>query len=77
MAQRIRVRCSHCGMMTSPENIENGPYPMEVFLQTFGGKVAGDPKGKGSGKGSAPGMMEYKDITGTVEGKRILKKIGH
>jgi hypothetical protein len=61
--------------MCTPDRFKAGPYEIQVFLQTFGGKIAGDPKGKGSGKGSAPGIMEYENITNTKEGKKIIQII--
>jgi hypothetical protein len=76
MTQRIRVRCPHCGMMSDLEHFKDGPYDVQVFLQTFGGKVPGDRKGKGSGKGSGAGVMEYEEITKTAQGKKVLKEIG-
>jgi hypothetical protein len=39
------------------------PYKIKVFLQKFGGKVAGD----NTGRGKARGLMTYKDITGSSQ----------
>jgi len=35
------------------------PYKIQVFSQRFGGKVAGDRKGRGKAKG----LMKYTNIT--------------
>jgi len=71
MAERIRVRCPVCGSMpTLPQLVqteEEKPAKIRVFLQKFGGKVAAEDQGAmafGKKKrGSAPGYMEYIDIT--------------
>lgn len=34
-------------------------HKIKIWLQTFGGKVAGEFKGRGKAKG----LMEYKDVT--------------
>jgi hypothetical protein len=58
--------------MSNPSRIKKGSYKIEVFLQTFGGKIAGDRKGRGK----AAGLMEYEDITNTKQGRKILEMIG-
>lgn len=73
MAQKIRVRCPVCGMMPTLENLElaetEKPPEVELFLQKFGGKVKlGQEVASGKGyqkkkRGSAPGYMEYINIT--------------
>lgn len=60
MTERIRFRCPCCGMIANLDRIEQGqPYKIQVFSQKFGGKVAGDLKGRGKAKG----LMKYTNIT--------------
>ena len=60
MNEKIRFRCPCCGMMADLDRIERGgPYKIQVFSQTVGGKVAGDRKGRGKAKG----LMKYTNIT--------------
>ncbi len=73
MAERIRVRCPCCGMMANKKNFQSTPYKVEVYLQTFGGKVPG--AGPRKGKGKAPGLMEYRKITNTKAGKTIVQEV--
>lgn len=77
MAERIRVRCPICGSMPTLPQLENTakkwPAKLMLYLQKFGGKAPvvaheGIPT-PGKKKGSAPGYMEYIDITETSAGE--------
>lgn len=59
MIEKIRFRCPCCGMIADLERIDRSPYKIQVFSQKFGGKVAGDRKGRGKAKG----FMKYTNIT--------------
>lgn len=60
MKEKLRARCPCCGMMADVDRFEGGPHEVEVFIQRFGGKVGGSGA---IGRGRAPGMMEYLDVT--------------
>lgn len=73
MGEQIRARCPLCGMICDEENLDQDePYPFEVFLEEFGGKMPVTEedrearKGKGfrSGKGSSKGRIVYTKLTG-------------
>ena len=60
MSEKLRFRCPCCGMMADLDRLDTDqPYKIQVFSQTFGGKVAGDRKGRGKAKG----LMKYTNIT--------------
>jgi len=59
MTEKLRFRCPCCGMMADLDRIDHPPYKIQVFSQKFGGKVAGDRKGRGKAKG----LMKYTNIT--------------
>ena len=73
MAEKIRVRCPVCGSMPDLDQLvhteKNKPAKIRIFLQKFGGKVAAEDQGAmpypKKKRGSAPGYMEYIDITDT------------
>ena len=58
--EKLRFRCPCCGMMADVDRLNTDrPYKIQVFSQRFGGKVAGDRKGRGKAKG----LMKYTNIT--------------
>ncbi len=59
MREKLRFRCPCCGMIADLDRLDTGPYKIQVFSQKFGGKVAGDHKGRGKAKG----YMKYTNIT--------------
>jgi hypothetical protein len=67
----IRVRCPACGMMPTLDNLaytdKEKPAEVRIFIQTLGGKAKAPPLEEGTYKkrkrGSAPGLMEYTDVT--------------
>jgi len=59
MIEKKRFRCPCCGMVADLDQLDSGPYKIKVFLQRFGGKIAGENKGRGK----ARGLMTYDDIT--------------
>lgn len=75
MIGKIRFRCPCCGMIADLDRIDQAPYKIQVFSQTFGGKIAGNNKGRGKAKG----LMKYTNITRTSidvirEIEEIVKK---
>ena len=58
MIKRLRFRCPCCGMVSDVDRLSKS-YKVKIWLQKFGGKVAGETKGRGSAKG----LMEYEDVT--------------
>jgi len=46
-------------MVSDLDRLGDGPYKIRVYRQEFGGKVAGERKGRGR----ARGFMKYTDIT--------------
>lgn len=80
MKEIIRIRCPLCGMMPSENNLkqteEEKPAEVRVFICRFYGKVkAEEVPGvlyKKKGRGSAPGRIEYEDVTEQEE--ELLKK---
>ncbi len=73
MKQRLRARCPICGMIADVERFEEKIYPIQVFLQTFGGKIKANTVIRGRGK--SPGFIEYKEITSLPEAQKIVKTI--
>ncbi len=69
MVEKLRFRCPCCGLVADVDRLSEGPYKVQAFLQSFGGKVSGM---KHPGKGKAPGFMRYEDITKTEQGKQIM-----
>lgn len=69
--ERIRCKCPVCGMVNGIENFkESKPYDIKVWVQEFGGKVAGETRGRGSAKG----YMKYKNVTkGSQDIVRMIK----
>lgn len=72
MAEKLRIRCPCCGMMTDQDQmgrVEGEKAAVRVYLQKFGGKlplnVPLGPGYKTSKRGGAPGYQEYIDITDT------------
>jgi hypothetical protein len=60
MASKIRFKCPCCGMVSDIDRIHNRkPFKIQVFKQEFGGKIAGQNKGRGK----AEGYMRYTNIT--------------
>lgn len=83
MGEQIRARCPLCGMICDSENLDrDDPYPFEVFLQEFGGKMPTteeereERKGKGHrvGKGSNKGRIVYTKLTG-AEYQEVWEKM--
>lgn len=71
MPEKLRVRCPVCGSMPDLDQLakteEEKPARIRIFLQKFGGKMPADEAVgvpyKKRKRGSAPGYMEYTDIT--------------
>ena len=85
MPEKLRFRCPCCGMVADVSKLESSePYPLEAFLEKYGGKrplTREDRKARKGlrlGSGSAPGIIEYWDIEVTDElmgllGERIAE----
>lgn len=58
MEEKLRYRCPLCGMIFDEGRLGRS-YKIKVFLQEFGGKVAGNIKGRGKAKG----FIKYTDVT--------------
>ncbi len=60
MIEKLRCRCPLCGMIFDESKLNSSsPYKIQVFLQKFGGKVAGNEKGRGKAKG----VIKYLNVT--------------
>ena len=59
-----RMRCPLCAMMTEYNNFMEAAPQLQLYEQTFGGRLPA-PRGAKPGQKSkqAPGVMDYKDIT--------------
>ncbi len=59
-----RVRCPLCAMMTEYNNFMEAAPQLQLYEQTFGGRLLA-PRGAKPGQKSkqAPGVMDYKEIT--------------
>lgn len=73
--KKIRFKCPCCGMVSDFDRLKYGPHKITVYSQEFGGKVAGDHKGRGR----ASGLMKYTNITRSSnshidEVKEMLRK---
>lgn len=74
MAEKLRIRCPFCGMHPTLEvldqTVKEKPAEVRIFLQKYGGKLPAPVEGKAvyekKGRGSAPGYMEWVEITGQV-----------
>ena len=71
--EKLRVRCPCCGQMTDLDRmaeVSENPAEVQVFLQTMGGKLPA-PQVEGEfkkvGRGKAPGLMTYEEITEKME----------
>lgn len=69
MKEQIRCKCPLCGMMFNESHLNSTPYKIKVFIQQFGGKVAGNIKGRGKAKG----FIKYTDVTKSHP--EIIRKI--
>ena len=71
MAELLRIRCPICGMHPTLEVLkqtaEEKPAEVRIFIQRYGGKVVAPPAEdkiyKKKGRGSAPGYMEFIEVT--------------
>ncbi len=76
--EKVRVRCPCCGMMTDLDRmaeLDTDPTQVQVFLQTMGGKTPMahlDGVFKKVGRGKAPGVMSYQEITGEIGEGQLL-----
>ena len=59
-----RIRCPLCAMMTEYNNLLEAAPQLQLYEQTFGGRLPA-PRGAKPGQKSeqAPGVMDYKEIT--------------
>lgn len=59
-----RIRCPLCAMMTEYNNFMEAAPQLQLYEQTFGGRLPA-PRGAKPGQKSkqAPGVMDYKEIT--------------
>ena len=69
--EKIVCKCPLCGMTVGLGKIEEGPYESEIFLQEFGGKIAGIEKGRGKAKG----IIKYTRIEDDQKQQRVMKLI--
>ena len=58
MIEKLRFKCPVCGMCSDVDQL-NRTFNIKVWIQKFGGKVAGNFKGRGKAKG----LMKYVDVT--------------
>ncbi len=58
MIEKLRFKCPCCGMVSDVDRLGR-TYKIKVFIQKFGGKIAGNFKGRGKAKG----FMKYVDVT--------------
>jgi len=58
MIEKLRFKCPCCGMVSDVDRLDR-KWKIKVFIQKFGGKVAGNFKGRGKAKG----LMKYVDVT--------------
>ena len=64
MVVRIRVRCPCCGSLPELERVKGlGEVEVQVFRQTFGGRVPRDKAEGYSKKRGTAGIMKYEDVT--------------
>ena len=67
MPETKHFRCPLCGMVAPLENLDNSPYQLQMFIKSFGGKVAftNEQRELLSGttrRGGAPGRIVYDEI---------------
>ena len=75
MPEKLRIVCPVCGMMSDLETLQETnttkPAAVRIKLQKWGGKKPAGVPVEGAlpvvkGRGSAPGYMEYVDVTEQV-----------
>ncbi len=74
-------RCPCCGQLAPQARLtEEGPFDLEAWLQTWGGKVKLTEadrearRGQGFRRGSAPGRIEYEQQVVSDELRELVKK---
>ncbi|MDP2727319.1 MAG: hypothetical protein Q8P59_07220 [Dehalococcoidia bacterium] len=75
MPEKLRIVCPICGMMSDLKQLqktnESKAPDVRILLQKWGGKLPAVAPVEGAlpvkaGRGSAPGYMEYVDVTDSV-----------
>jgi hypothetical protein len=82
MPEQYVFRCPCCGQMAPRERLDEGagPFPLESFLQTFGGKAKLSDeerelrKGAGFRRGSGHGAMNYEQLEVDEELEALFRK---
>jgi hypothetical protein len=78
MKKFTRVRCPVCGMLPTLKNLDEAkerPAEIRIIVQRIYGKKKADKSEgefKKKGRGSAPGWIEYEDVTDSMP--EIVKK---
>ncbi len=79
--EQIVFRCRCCGQLAPMERLtEEGPFPLERKLQTFGGKrkLTDEQRelrrGRPFKKGGAPGKIEYQPLKVGEELKTLFEQ---
>jgi hypothetical protein len=77
--ETIRVRCPCCQQMTDLErmaDVKDKPAVVQVFIMSVLGKAPSVPKAEGEpwkkvGRGKAPGLITYTDITDNMSASQV------
>lgn len=64
MGSKIRVRCPCCGMIADKDRVEAlEQVPVEVFEQTFGGRIPRSAAEDYTKRHGTKGLINYEEIT--------------
>lgn len=79
--ERLVFRCPCCGQISPADRLESdGPYPLEMFIQRWGGKrkLTDEERLARHGlpfrRGSAPGVIDYEPIEVSGELRLLFSK---
>lgn len=77
----LQFVCPCCGMHAPLTHLsEKGPYELQMYLKTLGGKIKLSEadrelrKGQGFRRGSAPGSLEYEEVEVTSELQEMMRR---
>lgn len=77
MGSKIRVRCPCCGMIADKDRVEAlEQVPVEVFEQTFGGRIPRSQAEDYTKRHGTKGIITYTEVNSTVleEVKALWRK---
>ena len=79
MSEVPQVRCPLCGMHAPEEQVEYGPYILEAWLKTLGGKrpltdEELEVRPYMPGRGRSPGQLQYEQVELSEDLKAMVRE---